>query len=69
MNLVTVGDFTFDPSMVKGWYVQRERLGILTEEPETVEQLVVLYDCFQIPFLDEDYTIRNWLKENIESAV
>ena len=63
-DFVTVGDFNFDPSLVKGWYIQSERLGILTEEPETVEQLVVLYDCFQIPFPDEDHAIRDWLKDN-----
>ena len=65
-NFKKVGDWRFDPALVKAWFLEDKDLFEIDEDDEsedsdTVRQLTVLYDCYQLNFDDEDGKLENWL--------
>ena len=61
-NFKKVGDWRFDPALVKGWFLEdKDLFEDDDEDTELVRQLTVLYDCYQLTFDDEDGKLEDWL--------
>jgi len=62
-NFKKIGNFRLDPSLVKGWFPLEE--DIFEDDDDVVKKLVILYDCYQLPFDDADGKLEKWLDDTL----
>jgi hypothetical protein len=61
-----VGNFRFDPSLVRGWYLVEDEVYGGGDSNMKMKKLIVLYDGYQLPFEDDEGdNLAKWLDNTL----